>query len=153
MNASSLHKVGKWFYDKKIPVIPNIINKVIFFLYNSYIPSSASIGEGTLFAYGAIGVVLHAKCGVGERCVIGQGVTIGAAEGYFSTIEHAAPLIGNNCYIAAGAKILGAITIGDSCIIGAGSVVLSSIPPHSVVVGAPAKIVKTTTEDYLAIRN
>lgn len=54
--------------------------------------------------------------------------------------------IGRNCYIGAGAIILPGVTIGDNSIIGAGVVVTKSIPPGSVAMGVPAKVVCTRVE-------
>lgn len=51
--------------------------------------------------------------------------------------------IGRDCWIGAGAKILGGVTIGDGCVIGAGAVVTSDLPPYSVAVGMPARVVKS----------
>ena len=152
MNASKLYRLGRWFYMRKIPILPTVVRNITFLLFNSYIPPSADIGKRTVFAYGAIGVVLHSNCKIGEGCVIGQGVTVGAREGYFSKEIKAAPQIGDNCFIATGAKILGDITIGSNCIIGAGSSVVSDIPDNSIVVGSPGKIIKNTEPGYLAIR-
>jgi acetyltransferase-like isoleucine patch superfamily enzyme len=45
--------------------------------------------------------------------------------------------------IGAGAVIAGAITIGHDSIIGANAVVLKDVPPYSVCVGVPGKIIKT----------
>jgi acetyltransferase-like isoleucine patch superfamily enzyme len=50
--------------------------------------------------------------------------------------------IGTNCFFGYGVMVLGSINIGHGSIIGAGSVVLKDIPPFSVVVGNPARIVK-----------
>jgi serine O-acetyltransferase len=152
MNAIHFYRVANWFYRKRVPVVPAVIGNLMFFLYNSYIPPSASIGKRTVFAYGAIGVVLHSEARIGEGCVIGQGVTIGAAEAFASKKPTRCPKIGNNCYIGAGARILGAITIGDGCQIGAGAVVLRDVPDHCVAVGVPARIVGQTAQDYLAIQ-
>jgi len=152
MNAVHIYRIASWCYRRRVPVVPSILRNIIFLLFNSYIPSSATIGRRTVFAYGAIGVVLHADSRIGDGCVIGQGVTIGATEAFFSGVPNKCPTIGDNCYIGAGAKILGDITVGKSCQIGAGAVVLKDIPAHSVVVGMPARIVGQTSEDYLAIR-
>ena len=44
-------------------------------------------------------------------------------------------------WLAAGAKILGNITVGSNCRIGAGSVVLRNVPDDSTVVGVPGHII------------
>lgn len=153
MNAAQLYRLGNWCHKKHIPLVPTLIRNLIFLLYNSYIPSSASIGKGSIFAYGAIGVVVHANAIIGEGCVLGQSITIGASEGFVSPEANGCPTIGDNCYIGAGAKILGNIKIGDSCQIGAGAIVLKDIPEHSVVVGTPARVVGQTEAGFLAIRS
>lgn len=51
--------------------------------------------------------------------------------------------IEKNCWIGAGAKIFDNTTIGKETIIGAGSVVSKDIPPHSIAVGIPARVVKS----------
>jgi acetyltransferase-like isoleucine patch superfamily enzyme len=51
--------------------------------------------------------------------------------------------IGDGVWIASHVAILDGVTIGDHSVIGAGSVVRASIPPRSVAVGAPARVVKT----------
>lgn len=45
--------------------------------------------------------------------------------------------------IKAGAKVIGDITVGDDVIIGANAVVVKDVPSHSIVVGVPAKVIKT----------
>lgn len=54
--------------------------------------------------------------------------------------------IGKHCFIGIGTTILPGTTIGNYSIIGAGSVVKGDIPEHSVVIGNPARILKTTEE-------
>ena len=54
--------------------------------------------------------------------------------------------IGKHCFIGIGSTILPGTTIGDFTIIGAGSVVKGNISGHSVVIGNPARIIKTTEE-------
>jgi acetyltransferase-like isoleucine patch superfamily enzyme len=52
-------------------------------------------------------------------------------------------VIGNDVWIGAGAIILNGITIGDGAVVGAGAVVTKNVEPYSVVVGVPAKHIKT----------
>lgn len=61
--------------------------------------------------------------------------------------EYASPItIGDNCWIAGNVTICGGATIGDGCVIGAGSVVTGDIPPNSLAVGVPCRVVREITE-------
>jgi maltose O-acetyltransferase len=51
--------------------------------------------------------------------------------------------IGHRVWIGAGAIVCPGVTIGDGSTIGAGSVVVKSIPPRSVAVGNPCRVVRT----------
>ena len=51
--------------------------------------------------------------------------------------------IGKNVWIGSGSIILPGVTVGDNSVIGAGSVVTKDVPPNTVAVGSPARIVKT----------
>lgn len=51
--------------------------------------------------------------------------------------------IGKNCFVGADVKILPGVVIGDNCIVGIGSVVTKPVPDGSMVVGNPAKIIKS----------
>jgi acetyltransferase-like isoleucine patch superfamily enzyme len=51
-------------------------------------------------------------------------------------------ILEDDCWIGAGAIIMPNITIGASSIVGAGAVVTKNVPPNSVVVGIPAKVIK-----------
>lgn len=65
----------------------------------------------------------------------------------FSTRRHdAKTIIGERCFIGAGAIILPNVTIGDQVIVGAGSVVTKDIPSNCAVGGNPARIIKENIE-------
>ncbi|MEQ1794010.1 MAG: acyltransferase [Nitrospira sp.] len=49
--------------------------------------------------------------------------------------------IGNDVWIGSGVKILDGVVIGDGSVVGAGSVVTKSIPPFSIAVGVPARVI------------
>jgi len=53
------------------------------------------------------------------------------------------PVIGNDVYIATGAKILGPITIGNNSVVGANAVVIHNVPENTVVAGLPAKVIES----------
>tara|TARA_R110002167_G_scaffold179835_2_gene379881 strand:- start:202200 stop:202631 length:432 start_codon:yes stop_codon:yes gene_type:complete len=133
-----LYLLGNKFHKWRLPLLPKICDVLIRLIHNCAIYSETQIGEGTIFGYGGIAVVIHKRAVIGKNCIIGSNVTIG---GRSRSID--VPVIGDDVYIATGAKILGAITIGDNCIIGANAVVLIDMPANSMAVGVPAKIIKT----------
>jgi serine O-acetyltransferase len=100
----------------------------------------ATLGVG-IFIDHAIGVVIGETAEVGDDVTIYQGVTLGG-----TSLEHGKrhPTIGNHVTIGAGAKILGPITVGHGSRIGANAVVVGSVPPDSVVVGIPGRIISRT---------
>ena len=83
-------------------------------------------------------IIVNPTVKIGSNCNISQGCVIG--EGGRGSLR-GTPVIGNQVYIAPGAKIFGPITIGDNVAVGANAVVNASIPDNAVVVGIPGKIV------------
>jgi serine acetyltransferase/thymidylate kinase len=78
------------------------------------------------------GIVIHSDAVIGHRVTIMQQVTLGAKDGGM----RAAPVIGDDVYIGAGAKVLGAVRVGRGAVIGANAVVTRDVPPYCTVVGA-----------------
>lgn len=147
-NAMSLYRISN-FMNNKFKFFSKVIDAITYLVFNSYIPGSANIGKDSKFAYGGIGVVLHANSVIGEKVIIGQGVTIGR-----QLDPDGVPEIGNNVYISAGARILGKIKVGDNVIIGANAVVIKDVPSNSIVAGVPAKVIRSIDADiYKLLKN
>ncbi len=87
--------------------------------------------------------MLHAD--PGSPCVIGDGVTVG-----HSAIVHAARVDGN-VTVGMRAVILNGAHIGENCIVGAGAVVTQGtiVPPGSMVLGMPARVIRPLREDEI----
>jgi carbonic anhydrase/acetyltransferase-like protein (isoleucine patch superfamily) len=92
-----------------------------------------SVGEGSNVQDN---VVMHTD--VGLRLGVGAGVSIG-----HSAILHGCT-IGDNCLIGMGATIMNGAVIGAGSLVAAGALVLenTAVPPGSLVVGTPAKVVR-----------
>lgn len=97
---------------------------------------------------------------VQDACIIHLADDLGSKIGAYCTIGHAAIIhactIGDLCLVGMQAVILDDATVGDECLIGAGSLVTSraKIPPRSLVMGSPARVVRTLTpEEIILLRH
>ena len=104
-------------------------NSILFYL------NAEEIGGGLFIEHG-FSTIIACKH-IGRNCWINQQVTIG-----YSDAKNC-PYIGNDVQIKAGAKVIGNVQVGDDVIIGANAVVVKDVPSHSIVVGIPARVVKT----------
>ena len=145
MNAIRLYRIAHYLHRLRIPLLPALLRLLMFLLYNSVIPPQCCIGKGSWFAHGGIGMVLHPDCQIGERVLIGQGVTLGGSFG------SGAPKVENDVWIGPGARILGAVTVGSNTIIGANAVVVKDVQENSVVGGIPAKLIRTISPGALDV--
>lgn len=80
--------------------------------------------------YGTI--VVNKECRIGANCTIHVCVNIGMG----------GCIIGDNCYISPGVKIVKPVRIGNNVVIGANAVVNKDIPDNCMVAGIPAKVFK-----------
>lgn len=145
-NAYRIYLRGNRYKSQNNHEMAAMCENLNYLLHNSVIPNDATLGEGTRFAYGGIGVILHKDVEVGRWCTIGAGVTLGAKRDFGREKKGggktSTPLLGDSVYLSAGVKIVGAIKIGAFSIIGQNAVVTKSIEPFSVVAGVPAKVIK-----------
>lgn len=82
---------------------------------------------------------IHPGTVIGDRVGIMHDVTIGT-----TPERDGAPILGNDVFIGAGAKILGPVRIGDRARVAANSLVISDVPPDTTAIGVPAKILRYT---------
>lgn len=100
--------------------------------------------------YGSL--VISAEAKIGKNCRIHENVTIGVtADAYWGDQNGKAPSIGNNVFVATGAKVIGNIRIADNVAIGANAVVVKDIvEPNTTWVGIPAhKISNNGSDKYI----
>jgi serine O-acetyltransferase len=141
-------KLIKLFYDVTVqPIIKTLNNEKRFKIDTSFcdIHTLCNIPSSTKFIHKGLGVVIGAFVKLGENVTIYHNVTIGGSEKYLLNPEYdgdASPTIQDNVIIMTGSVIIGDITIGHDSIIGAGSIVIDDIPPYSLVVGVPGRVIQ-----------
>lgn len=137
LHAIWLHRIAHHFYLKDWVVFPRLLNTFSRFLTGIDIHPGAKLGPGLFIDHG-MGLVIGETAELGSNVTLYQGVTLGGT-GKEKGKRH--PTIGNNVVVSSGAKVLGSFKVGDNSKIGSGSVVLKEVPPNSVVVGVPGRVV------------
>ena len=88
---------------------------------------------------------------IGSHVNLAQGITVTALNHNFDNTEKRIDeqgvstnpvTIEDDVWIGANAVILPGVTIGNHCVVAAGAVVTKDVPPHSLVAGVPAKVIK-----------
>jgi serine O-acetyltransferase len=150
LHAVLIYRFGHWAeYQCKIPVIAVICRTTYFILrkiselfFGIGIWPESIIGPGFKIEHWG-GVIVVAKK-IGRNCRVSHQVTIGHIGGFKGG---GAPIIGDNVYIGAGAKVLGDIIVGNNVKIGANAVVLRDVPDNATAVGVPAKFIYPHCDD------
>jgi carbonic anhydrase/acetyltransferase-like protein (isoleucine patch superfamily) len=145
-------------YLRKHPVL----GKDVYIARGAMVVGDVTLGDGASVWYNAVlrgdinrivvgnysniqdNAVLHLADDL--PCIVGNHVTVG-----HSAIVHACT-IGNECLIGMGAVVLDGADIGPQCLIGAKALVTqhTRIPAGSLVMGAPAKVVRPLSSDERA---
>jgi acetyltransferase-like isoleucine patch superfamily enzyme len=142
---------GSYFYrfQEKIK-----IENEVYFKRNSIVgcankDSKIFIGEKTTIGFGSI-IISSLSISIGKNCMVAPYVHIvDSNHGYDSGQKYAeqdniskAVIIGDNCWLGSGAKVLAGVELGNNCIVAAGAVVKDSFGDNSIIGGIPAKLLR-----------
>ena len=145
-------------FDGYIPVV----HESAFIHPNATVTGNVIIGRDVYIGPGAAirgdwgQIIIEDGCNVQENCTIHMfpGVTVRLEEG--AHIGHGAIIhgasIGRNCLVGMNAVVMDRVVVGDESIVGALAFVSADtiVPPRSVMVGNPAKVVKQVTDEMIA---
>ena len=146
------------FNDKK-----PIIHETVFVAPGAYLIGDVKVGKESTIWFNTVLRADEDAIIIGERCSIQDNSTIHLFEGYPVIVEdevtvgHNAILHGckvnKRSIIGMGSTILDGAVIGEECIVGANALIPSGkiIPPRSLVVGSPGKVVRALNEEDLNI--
>ncbi|MEH6575936.1 MAG: serine O-acetyltransferase [Amphritea sp.] len=136
-HALQAYRIAHWMWLQGRESLALYLQSRISSVFQVDIHPAAKIGKGVMFDH-ATGIVIGETCVIENDVSILQSVTLGGT-GKECGDRH--PKIREGVMIAAGAKIFGNLEIGKGAKVGGGSVVLDNVPPHTTVVGVPAKVV------------
>lgn len=137
VHALAFHRLAHQLWNAGWLVTARFISHISRFLTGIEIHPAAKVGPGAFIDHG-MGVVIGETAEVGENVTLYQGVSLG---GTSLRREKRHPTLGRNVVVGTGAAVMGAITVGEGTRVGAGSVVVKDVPPNSVVVGVPGKVI------------
>lgn len=121
--------------------------KLLSYKTQIQIPARTEIGEG--FYIGHSGrVIVNPEAKLGKNMNVSTGVVIGAEN---RGARKGAPTFDGYCWIGANAVIVGNVHIGEDVLIAPLAYVNFDVPPHSIVIGNPAKIIhkENATSEYI----
>jgi serine O-acetyltransferase len=139
VQAAIVFRFGHWVHLQ--PKLLRILLKPVYMLLNALIQIlwgieiqySARIGSGLYIGHFG-GITISGEAVIGKFCNISQNVTIGiSGQGE----KRGVPIIGDNVYIAPGARLFGRISIGNNVKIGANAVIHKNVPDNSLAVLDP----------------
>jgi len=123
------------------------LSRILYFLnvvlFGADLAPGADIGPGLAIAHPVF-------CGwgneltIGRNCIMTGGVRFGTAA---SPDRKGHPVIGDDVFFLDAAKVLGPVTIGSRAVIAANALVLDDVPENAIVVGQPARVVRTREAD------
>lgn len=132
LRATLLLRLAHALWRAHVPALPGMVARYNLSRHGLDVPPSVEIGPG-LYVPHPVGTVIAARR-LGARVSLISGITIGMRQ----TPEF--PVLGDDVFVGAGARILGAVTIGDGASVGANAVVLADVPPGATAVGIPARV-------------
>lgn len=125
-----------------------VIGKNCSFGQNVYVAPGVIIGDGVRVQNGVSiysGLIIEDYCFLGPHCTF----TNDKYPRSVGSWKLEKTLLKKGCSVGANSTILCGITLGEYCMIGCGSTVIRSVPPKTLVVGNPAKIIKVFSDDEL----
>jgi serine O-acetyltransferase len=131
--AMIVYRLMQWSQRRRLAPLAMIFNKLNVWFGRCIIGRGADFGPGLVLIH-SYGVVINTSVRGGRDVKIEHLVTIGAE-------RDESPVLGDNVFIGAGAKIVGGVRIGSNAKIGANAVVVDDVPENCTAVGVPAKVV------------
>ena len=139
------------------------IHETVFIAPGAYLIGDVKVGKNSTIWFNAVLRADEDSITIGDKCSIQDNSTIHLFEGSPVVIEDEVTVghnvilhgcrIGKRSIIGMGSTILDGVEIGEECIIGANTLIPSGkkIPPRSLVMGSPGKVVREIQDKDLEL--
>ena len=149
VKAIFFHRIANFFSKAGFALIARIVSQFSRFLTGIEIHPAAKIGKNFFIDHG-MGVVIGETAEIEDNVTLYHSVTLGGISPSTNSGEQRGvkrhPTLKNNVVVGSGAQVLGPIIVGEFAKIGANAVVTRDVPEHAIMVGVPAKNIKTKSE-------
>jgi len=149
VKAIFFHRIANFFSKAGFALIARIISQSSRFLTGIEIHPGAKIGKNFFIDHG-MGVVIGETAEIEDNVTLYHSVTLGGISPSTNSGEQRGvkrhPTLKNNVVVGSGAQVLGPVIVGEFAKIGANAVVTRDVPEHAIMVGVPAKNIKTKSE-------
>jgi len=146
VKANFFHRIANFFSKAGLALIARIVSQFSRFLTGIEIHPAAKIGKNFFIDHG-MGVVIGETSEIEDNVTLYHSVTLGGISPSINSGEQRGikrhPTLKNNVVVGSGAQILGPVIVGEFAKIGANAVVTRDVPEHAIMVGFPAKNIKT----------
>jgi serine O-acetyltransferase len=131
--AMIVYRLMQGSQRRRLVPLAMLFNKLNAVLGHCVIGRGADFGPAFVLIH-SHGVVINSAVRGGHHVYLEHQVTIGAEKG-------ASPVLGDEVFLGAGAKVVGGVRLGSRVRVGANAVVLTDIPDGATAVGVPARVV------------
>jgi len=149
VKAVFFHRIANFFSKAGFSLIARIVSQSSRFLTGIEIHPAAKIGKNFFIDHG-MSVVIGETAEIEDNVTLYHSVTLGGISPSTNSGEQRGvkrhPTLKNNVVVGSGAQVLGPIIVGEFAKIGANAVVTRDVPEHAIMVGVPAKNIKTKSE-------
>ena len=149
VKAIFFHRIANFFSKAGFVLVARIVSQFSRFLTGIEIHPAAKIGKNFFIDHG-MGVVIGETSEIDDNVTLYHSVTLGGISPSINSGEQRGvkrhPTLKNNVVVGSGAQVLGPIIVGEFAKIGANAVVTRDVPEHAIMVGVPAKNIKTKSE-------
>ena len=130
-SANIIYRCMRWCATHRLGLIAYFFQWLNKFMNGCVIGSGADFAAGFVIMH-PVGIVINSKVVGGNNITLESGVVIGDEKGQ-------SPVLANNIFVGAGAKIIGALTVADDVKIGANAVLTKNANKGATMLGIPAK--------------